>query len=100
MLIKGITDNDEVIIKSIIEPYKQNYDFYFYGSRVKGNFRFLSDLDIMIKGDKVAEISCIEDLKNKFDKSNLSYIVNITDYHNMDEHFYKLIEQDLVKINW
>ena len=99
MLIKGITEKDEIIIKSIIEPYKKLYEFYFYGSRVKGDFRFLSDLDIMIKGDKAVENSLIEDLKNNFDRSNLSYVVNITDYYSMDEHFYKLIEQDLVKIN-
>ena len=97
-MIKGITKEDEVIIKSVIKPYKEFYDFYFYGSRVKGDYRFLSDLDIMIKGNQAADFSVIEDLKNEFDKSELSYTVNITDYYNMDEHFYKLIEKDLVKI--
>ena len=104
MPIKGITEDDEIIIKTIIEPYKKDYDFFFYGSRVKGNFRFLSDLDIMIKGvngvnvTNLATTATINDLKEKFDKSNLSYVVNISDYNSLDENFYKLIEQDLVKI--
>ncbi len=52
----------------------------------------------MIKGNQAAEFSVVEDLKNEFDKSELSYVVNITDYYAMDEHFYKLIQNELVKI--
>ena len=47
MLIKGVKIEEENIIKTILEPYKHKYEFYYYGSRVKGNFRFLSDLDIL-----------------------------------------------------
>jgi len=98
MPIKGVTENEENIIKSILLPYNDKYNFYYYGSRVKGNFRFLSDLDIMIRGTELATLSDIDDMKDKFDKSNLPYIVNISDYHNLDEDFYKLIKTDLVKI--
>ena len=65
---------------------------------MKGNYRFLSDLDIMVKGIELVNLSDINDIKDKFDKSNLPYVVNISDYHNLDENFYKLIEADLVKI--
>lgn len=98
MPIKGLTESEENIIKSILEPYEDKYNFYYYGSRVKGSFRFLSDLDIMVKGIELANLSDINDIKDKFDKSNLPYVVNISDYHNLDEKFYKLIEADLVKV--
>lgn len=98
MPIKGVTENEENIIKSILKPYKEKYVFYCYGSRVKGDFRFLSDLDVMIKGNKNADIDDINNIKEMFDKSSLPYIVNISDYHSLDENFYKLIEQDLVEI--
>ena len=98
MPIKGVTKNEENIIKSVLEPYKEKYDFYYYGSRVKGDFRFLSDLDIMVRGIELVNLSDINDIKEKFDKSNLPYVVNIADYYNLDEKFYKLIEADLVKI--
>lgn len=98
MPIKGVTENEENIIKSVLEPYKEKYDFYYYGSRVKGDFRFLSDLDIMVMGIELVNLSDINDIKDKFDKSNLPYVVNIADYHSLDEKFYKLIEADLVKI--
>lgn len=98
MLIKGLSQEEENTIKSILEPYKDKFSFYYYGSRVKGDFRFLSDLDLMIKGERQAQTDFINDLKDKLDKSNLSFVVNISDYYNLDEHFYKLIEQDLVKV--
>lgn len=35
-MIKGITPNEEIIIKEILKLYP--YSFYYYGSRVKGGF--------------------------------------------------------------
>ena len=98
MPIKGITGDEEKIIFSILEPYKDKNEFYFYGSRVKGNFRPMSDLDILIKGS--ITVDDIETIKEEFDKSNLSYIVNFANYSNLDEKFYNLIKPDLVRLNF
>lgn len=98
MPIKGIKPEEETIIKSILEPYKDKYGFYFYGSRVKGNFRPLSDLDILIKGSEEAKWKDVADLKEQFDQSRLPYIVNFADYYSMDEKFYNLIKDDLVQV--
>ncbi len=96
MTINGIKTDEEAIIKSILEPYKSEYDFYYYGSRVKGNFRFLSDLDILVLSQKEVNSDDIEDIKERFDNSRLPYVVNIT--CNPDEKFYKLIHADLIKV--
>ena len=40
-----------------------------------------------------------DELKEKFDESRLPYIVNFTDYHNIDERFYNLIKDDLVSVS-
>ena len=98
MTIKGITKQDEIIIQNILKPFSNKYDFYYYGSRVKGDFRALSDLDILIKSNSDILIQDIENIKQQFDESNLAYIVNLTNYNTIDNHFYKLIEKDLVKI--
>ena len=97
MPIKGVTKDEEKIIFSILEPYKNKYEFYFYGSRVKGNFRPLSDLDILIKGS--VETNDIEAIKDAFDISNLSYIVNFADFNNIDKTFYQHIKKDLIKLD-
>lgn len=95
-LIKGITLKEYNIIKTILEQYKNKYEFYFYGSRVRGNFRPLSDLDILVKSKNNIDLNDIDNLKNFFDESTLPYVVNLS--YELDEDFYKLIEKDLVKI--
>lgn len=95
-MIKGITLKEYNIIKTILEQYKNKYEFYFYGSRVRGNFRPLSDLDILVKSKNNIDLNDIDNLKNFFDESTLPYVVNLS--YELDEDFYKLIEKDLVKI--
>ena len=97
MPIKGVTLEEEKIILSILEPYKNKYDFYYYGSRVKGNFRSLSDLDILLLSKNDIEINDIYTLKEAFDESILPYVVNIS--YNVDDKFYNLIKEELVKIS-
>lgn len=95
-MIKGVSSEEEKIIQNILAAYKKDYEFYYYGSRVKGNFEKTSDLDILIKSNIPYEK--LEIIKFLFDQSNLPYVVNFTDYDTIDEKFYKLIEKDLVRI--
>lgn len=94
-MIKGVTDKEYKIIKSILKDYCG--DFFAYGSRTKGDYSELSDLDILVKSKDCEKI--IPELKIKFDNSYLPYIVNFIDYNTIDEKFYNLIKNDLVKIN-
>ncbi len=98
MKIKGISDDEMAVIKSIIQPFCSRYEFFAYGSRVKGNFRKLSDLDILIKSNSEIDFSDIEIIKQNFDESDLPYIVNLSDRKTMSESFYKIIEPDLIKL--
>ena len=96
MPIKGLTEKEETIVKEILKPYFSKYDFYFYGSRVKGNFRPLSDLDILMKSNTDINLNDIDEIKEKFDESDLSFVVNLA--YNVDEKFYNLIFCDLIKV--
>jgi len=100
MTIKGLTIKEESIVKLILKRYSGEYDFYYYGSRVKGDFTPLSDLDILIKGENVFPIKDICTIQTAFDNSDLPFIVSTIDYHNLYEDFYKEIEPDLVKITY
>ena len=95
--IKGITENQLNIIYDIIKDYK-NFDFYIYGSRVKGNFSHNSDLDIAVKNSNEIPYDILEELKFKFDKSNLPFIVHISDFYKLDSSFIKLIENSMIKL--
>lgn len=95
-MVLGITDKEQQIIEGILDAYADSYSFYYYGSRVKGNFEKTSDLDVLIKGEKEMPLRILSELKEKFDASYLPYIVNFSDYHNITPYFYDHIKQDLV----
>lgn len=95
-MIAGITEKEEKIIKSILQAYP--YEFYYYGSRVKGDFTKGSDLDILIKDEKEIPESILNRLSYEFNESLIPYVVNFSDYSSMSDEFYKLIENDLIKI--
>ena len=92
-MIKGVTEKEENIIKDSLSKYP--YDFYYYGSRVKGDFTIASDLDILT--DKIS-YSELEEIETKFNESRIPYVVNISQKCNMDEKFYNLIKNDLIKV--
>lgn len=97
-MIKGVTEKEEKIIHKILMPYRPDFDFYYYGSRVKGNFSKLSDLDILIKGNEEMPFGELSLIRTLFDASDLPYIVNFVDYNSIEPRFYELIQKDLVKI--
>lgn len=95
-MIKGITQKEDDIIRKILNIYP--YKFYYYGSRVKGNYTKSSDLDILLKNSNAVEPEILNELNRKFNESIIPYRVNIAEFVNMDKYFYKLIEKDLVEI--
>ncbi|MCQ2754435.1 MAG: nucleotidyltransferase domain-containing protein [bacterium] len=98
MTIKGLTDLEEHIIKKILFPYAREYKFYYYGSRVKGDFEPLSDLDLLIKGENKFPIEELCKIHTEFDNSNLPFVVNTADYHTIFPDFYEIIKKDLVDV--
>ena len=96
MPIKGLTEKEENIVKDILKLYLEKYDFYFYGSRVKGNYIALSDLDILVVPKTSINLNDIELIREMFDNSDLSFIVNFA--YDIDDKFYNLIKNDLVKV--
>lgn len=96
MSIKGLDEKEENIVKDILKSYLVKYDFYFYGSRVKGNYRQLSDLDILLIPKTSIDLNDIDSIRERFDNSDLSFIVNLA--YDIDDKFYNLIKNDLVKV--
>lgn len=97
-MIKGITAEEQKVIQKLLSPYKNEFEFYYYGSRVKGNFEKMSDLDILIKGECEMPFDKLELIKYLFDNSDIPYIVNFTDFNKIDTRFFNLIKKDLVKV--
>ncbi len=96
-MIKGVTEKEEQLIKDILKDYP--YRFYYYGSRVKGDFSRGSDLDILIKSDTELNLDELEKLKTQFNESKIPYIVNFSQFCLMDEKFFNLIQDTLVEVD-
>lgn len=95
--MKGLTEEQEKIVMNILRNYPE-YDFFAYGSRIKGNFVKSSDLDILIHGDSPAPEGILAQIKDEFYNSSLPFIVNIFDFFDMDKEFYEHIKKDLIKL--
>ena len=97
-MIAGISEQEAKIITAILADFRADYQFWAYGSRVKGGFGKVSDLDILIRGKTAVPFEKLEELKQRFDESSLPYVVNFADYHKIDTGFYNQISSDLIAL--
>lgn len=95
--IKGISKTQLDTIYGIIGLYP-SMDFFAYGSRVNGNFSPNSDLDIIVRSASEISYDILDELNEKFDQSDLPFIVHISDYHKLDDGFVRLIENSMIKL--
>ena len=83
-------------IHNILRKYP--YSFYAYGSRVKGEARRLSDLDICYQED--VPLSTVSLIKEEFEESNLPFEVEVVAWKNMRPAFQAMIKPDLILISF
>lgn len=89
-----ISQKDFQILYNILSKYP--YQFYAYGSRVKGTARKYSDLDLCYFSD--ISRNEILDLNDEFIESDLSFIIQLVNWKNMRPAFQENIRKDLVEI--
>lgn len=71
---------------------------FAFGSRVRGDHRPNSDLDIVIRQGRPLEIGILARLETEFSESSLGYKVEIVDWPMISEEFRKRIAADLVPL--
>lgn len=97
-MIPGVNEKEQRIIESILEKYRDEYSFYYYGSRAKGDFERPSDLDVLVKGSEEMPVETFEQIRKEFDESWLPFVVDLHDFHRVTERFYQLIESSLIEV--
>ena len=88
-----LNDKDLFIVKEILHKYLPEYEVRAFGSRVNGNPKEFSDLDLAIITDKPIPFVTIAKLKNEFSESNLPFRVDVVDWTFIEDSFRKLITQ-------
>ena len=87
-----LTDQELKYIKSQISKNLKNCTASLFGSRVSGNSRKTSDLDICVRSSSGEPMPFIAlgDLREVFQESSLPFFVDIVDYYAMLEEFRKV----------
>jgi predicted nucleotidyltransferase len=95
-----ITPKQMEIIRTILREHlnPNKIKVYLFGSRVRGNPRLNSDLDILIHGESLLPFSKMAFLREAFDESNLPYKADLSDFHSLDEAFRSKIASDLLPV--
>lgn len=83
------------ILENIIQKY--DYSLFAFGSRVKGNNKKLSDIDLFYFEEIPNNI--IIKLEDEFDESDLPFKVDLIDYHRCDDDFQKVMLQNYICIH-
>jgi len=87
-------EKDFQLLKKILDKYP--YQFYAYGSRVKGTARKFSDLDLCYQEDIPSEV--IYQIKGELEESNLPFFVELVNWKQMRPEFQELIGKDLTAL--
>jgi uncharacterized protein len=90
----GLSASDEVLFKKILNTIP--YAMSAYGSRVKGNYKKLSDIDLCIMED-VDDLTLF-DIKEQFSDSDLPMKVDIKRWSDINSDFQDLIRSDFRKL--
>lgn len=94
----NLTRKELATVKDILAKEIPDCEVWAFGSRIKGEAKSYSDLDLVIVGKEKVERGKMSKLKRVFQESSLPFRVEILDWNRIPDHFKKIIESDYVVI--
>ncbi len=85
----GITPQQLSIIKTF---FPTDYKVILFGSRISGNWKEFSDLDICIYNNSKVDMADLSFIREKFINSDLPFTVDLVDYNRCDDRFRNIID--------
>ena len=79
-------------VRSILQAHVPARTVRAFGSRVQGNAKPFSDLDLVIMGDSSLDFRQLADLRDAFAESSLPFRVDVVDWAATSEAFRGIIE--------
>ncbi len=87
-----LADKELLEVKKILKDnIPNNSKVYAFGSRVTGDVKKYSDLDLALDFDRKISLEEFADLREKFSESNLIFSVDLVDLNNINFDFKNLI---------
>ena len=87
-----IQDKELALVQQILHEIVPHHEVWAFGSRVNGNSKPFSDLDLALIDTKPIPLSTRADLAQAFSESDLPWKVDLVDWHNISTEFRKIIE--------
>lgn len=75
----GFAEHDWQETLAVFKKYPEIEKVVLFGSRAKNTFKPMSDVDIVLFGDKI-DYSFIARIKSEFEESKIPYFFDILDY--------------------
>lgn len=82
----------QFVIKTILS-FVPDAKIIAYGSRIRGDARRYSDLDIAIESDKEIPLGVLAEMEAEFADSDLPYKIDLVPSNQMNRNFRKKISQ-------
>ena len=93
-----VKPEDLETVRGILARFIPDREVRAFGSRVTGNAKKFSDLDLAIMGDRPLSSSALADLEEHFRESDLPFKVDIVEWAAAKENFRRVIEREDVVI--
>jgi len=96
----NVTESQMQIILRILDRYVPDSQVWAFGSRVKGNFKSYSDLDLVVISEDKMSITEFGELIEAFQESDLPFRVDVLDWHAISPEFRQVIKRnyEVVKV--
>ncbi|MDX5406047.1 MAG: nucleotidyltransferase domain-containing protein [Chromatiaceae bacterium] len=92
-----VSDNEWQQVSAILQRHLPNNEVWAFGSRVKGNAKAYSDLDLAIISDAPLPLALLAEIAEAFSESDLPWKVDLVDWATTSERFRQVIsEQKLI----
>ena len=82
-----ISQEQQNLITKLIKSQLPNAKLIAFGSRIRGNAKKYSDLDLCIQSDNQIAISDLEKIGEALSATDIPFKIDICDWHAIDEEF-------------
>ena len=84
------------IVDDVLHSHVPDLEVWAFGSRVTGNAKKTSDLDIAIISDEPIDLVLLSNIRDAFSESNLPFKVDVVDFVSVSPGFQRLIEKEKI----
>lgn len=81
------------LVEDILRRYAPGIEVRVFGSRTDKNIKTYSDLDIVLLPKKPVDLETMRLLREAFMESELSFRVDVLDWHSLPDSFKEVIEK-------